>query len=270
MKNISYVALASLCVLSACKNSFGDIPRSAPVGVLTFPTGDSPSGVHRMSPTAYFVDAVNVTIPNSHVINDACTQIAYPGVSSIAPLSQIAAGPEVTIATTLDTAQLLPAAPDVNGYVFYKLPANDSMRIKPGLQAHVTIPGDPSGFTAFDFGALTADSLFVQPIESIADSTQALPITWNSQTPGTTSFVLELEFNTSGGGSSPNSQIFCSFNDVGQDTVPSILANAWRAGGAQRVHAYRWVTTTVGGPSGDNHSVVVISQYTTDSTSIVH
>ena len=44
MKNISYVALASLAMLSACKNSLGDIPTSAPVGVVTFPTGDAFNG----------------------------------------------------------------------------------------------------------------------------------------------------------------------------------------------------------------------------------
>lgn len=269
MKNISYVALAGLVVLGACKNSLGDIPSSAPVGVFTFPTGDAVSGVHTMSPTAYFIDAVNVTIPNSHIINDACQEIAYPGTSSITPLSQIDAGPEVTVATTLDTVQLLPGAPDPNGYVFYRLPAGDSMRIKPGLTAHITIPGATNGFSAFDFDTPTADSLFVQPLTADPNASGDMQLTWNQQTPGSTQFVIQLLFNTSASGSTPNTQIFCSFNDDGDDTVPANLADLWRKGGAQRIHAYRWLTTTVGSPTGDAHSVVVISQYTTDSTHVI-
>lgn len=268
MKHISYVALASLAVLSACKNTLGDIPTSAPVGVVTFPTGDAFNGVHTMSPTAYFIDAVNVTIPNSHIINDLCQQLPYPGASSITPLSQIPAGPQVTVKTTLDSVDLLPQPADVNGYVFYKLPVNDSMLIRPGLTAHLTIPGVDNGFSAFDFDVPTADSLFVQPITLDTHANDALPLTWNQQTPGTSQFVIQLEFNVNGG-SSPNSQIFCSFNDVGQDTVPATLANLWRAGSAQKIHAYRWMTTTVGSAVGDADAVVVISQYTTDSTQVL-
>jgi hypothetical protein len=268
MKHISYVALVSLVVLSACKNSFGDIPTSAPVGIVTFPTGDAFGGVHTMSPSAYFIDAVNVTIPNSHIINDQCQQLPYPGVATITQLSQIAAGSQVTVRTTLDTANLLPQPADANGYVFYKLAVNDSMLIHPGLTAHITIPGADPGFSAFDFDVPTADSLFVQPLTVDVHDTDALPLSWNQQTPGTTQFVIELEFNGNGGGS-PNTQIFCSFNDDGQDTVPATLANLWRAGSAQKIHAYRWMTTTVGSPVGDSDAVVVISQYTTDSTQMI-
>lgn len=269
MKNISYVALAALFVLGACKN-LGDIPKSAPVGVLTLSTGDAVDGVHTMSPTAYFVHAVNVTILNSHIIRDSCEQDPYPsGVPTIIPLAQIPAGPQVTVATTLDTAQLLPAAADANGYVIYKLATGESMRIKPGLTAHVTIPGATNGFSAFDFDVPTADSLFVQPISADSGSTKALPLSWNAQTPGTTQFVIDLQFNVSSDGSAPNSQILCSFNDDGEDTVPARLANLWRKGGAQRVHAFRWVSTTIGSPVGDPDAVVVISQYATDSTHVL-
>ena len=268
MKTSSSVALALLLGLGACKN-LGDIPTSAPIGVLTFPTGDAVNGVHTMSPTGYFIDAVNVTIPNSHIINDACQQIAYPGTSQVTPLSQIPAGPQLTIKTTLDSADLLPAAADVNGYVFYKLAAGDSMLIRPGLTAHVKIPGATDGFSAFDFDVPTADSLFVQPVTADPAATDAIPLTWNSQTPGSTQFVIQLIFATASSGGVPNSQIFCSFNDDGQDTVPATLSSLWRQGSSQRIHAYRWLTTTVGSPSGDPDAVVVISQYTTDSTHVL-
>lgn len=265
MKHISYVALAGLFVLSACKN-LGDIPTSRPSGIVTLGTGDAPGGVHKMSPTAYFVDAVNISFPNSRTILDQCTQLSYPGTTFIAPLSQIPAGAAVTIASPLDTAQLLPAPVDANGYIIYRMSANDSMRVVPGVQNHVTIPGATNGFDAFDFGSVGADSLFVQPIEANPDSTHALPIQWNAQTPGTTSIGLQLEFNTSASGSTPNSQIFCSFDDDGHDTVPELMSNAWRNGGAQRVHAYRWVTTVT---SNGNQQVIVISQYSTDSTHVL-
>lgn len=268
MKTSSSVALAFLMTLGACKN-LGDIPTSFPIGVLTFSTGDAVSGAHTMSPTGYFIDAVNVTIPNSHIINDACAQLAYPGGSVITPLSQIPAGPQVTVRTTLDTADLLPQAPDVNGYVFYKLAAGDSMRIRPGLTAHVTVPGATNGFSAFDFDVPTADSLFVAPITADPAATGAMQLTWNSQTPGSTQFVIQLIFNTASGGGAPNSQIFCSFDDDGQDSVPARLATTWRNGGSQRVHAYRWLTTSVRSSSGDADAVTVISQYTTDSTHVI-
>lgn len=268
MKTASCVALALLTTLGACKN-LGDIPKTAPIGVLTFPTGDAVSGVHTMSPSGYFIDAVNVTIPNSHIINDACQQIPYPGTVQVTPLSQIPAGPQLTVKTTLDSVDLLPAAPDVNGYVFYKLAAGDSMLIRPGLTAHVTIPGATDGFSAFDFDVPTADSLFVEPITADPAATGEIPLTWNQQTPGSTQFVIELIFATASAGGIPNTQIFCSFNDDGEDTVPADLSTLWRKGSAQRIHAYRWLTTTVGSPVGDADAVVVISQYTTDSTRVL-
>lgn len=266
MKNISYAALAGLLALGACKNSLGDIPTSRPTGIVTLGTGDAVNGIHEMRPSAYFVDAVNVSIPSSRTINDQCVQIPYPGTGQLAPLSQINAGPQVTVATAADTAQLLPAPADVNGYVFYQLPTNDSMRVTPGEQVHLTIPGASGGFDPFDFSALGPDSLFVHPIEASSDSTGVLPILWNPQTPGTTSVVVELEFSVSPTGTAPNTQIFCSFNDDGQDTVSAQLSNLWRSGGARHVHAYRWVTTVT---SNANQQVVAIAQYSTDSTHIV-
>jgi hypothetical protein len=266
MRKISFVALAGLLVLGACK-SLTDIPSSFPTGIVTLSTADAPSGVHRSSPTAYFVNAVNVSIPNSSLNADTCAQIPFPGSSGIAPLTQIAAGPQVTLATTLDTAQMLPAAADANGYIFYKLPANDSVRVAPGSTVHITVPGATNAFDAFDFSAVTADSLFVSPVEANPDSTHDLPITWNPQNGRASSFVLQLEFNTGTSGA-PNSQIFCQFTDNGSRAVEARLANLWRHGSSKHVHAYRFLTT--GASHSSFQQVILVSTYSTDSTHIAN
>ena len=79
MKRSLFVAAAVVLGLAACKSSFGDIPTSIPLGVITVAMQDAPAGVHSTSPAAYFVDAVNVGIPNSSTSADTCAQLAFPG-----------------------------------------------------------------------------------------------------------------------------------------------------------------------------------------------
>ncbi len=260
MKRFLFVATASLLVLGACK-SLDSIPSSVPLGFVTVQMGDAPS-VHRTSPSAYFVDATNVKIPNSGTSADTCAEIGYPGSQNISPLSQIDAGTPVILATTLDTAQLTPTAADLNGYIFYRMPAGDSIRIVPGSTNRVTIPGATKAFHAFNFTFVNADSLKIQPLQASPDSIHELPVTWNPQAGA--SVVLQLEF-----GNSPttiNTQIFCQFTDNGSHAVQASYANAWRKAGARRVHAYRFLTTF---SNDGTDEVVVVSTYGTDSTTIV-
>jgi hypothetical protein len=270
MKRSLFVAAAVLVALAACKSSFGDIPTSIPLGVVTVSMQDAPAGVHSTSPAAYFVDAVNVSIPNSATSADTCAQLAFPGLVNTAPLSQIDAGTPVMITTvtntTPDTALMTPQAADANGYVFYRLPAGDSIQIKPGSVSHLTIPGASNGFDAFSTNFTNADSLKIQPIDATPDSTGDLTITWNPQVGPTASVVLQLEFSTTGSGLA-NSQIFCQFTDNGSHAVEARLANLWRNGSAKHVHAYRFLTT-ISNDGADQLDVV--SQYSTDSTTVLH
>jgi hypothetical protein len=233
--------------------------------VVTIAMSDAPSGVHSTSPTAYFVDAVNVSIPNSGTSADTCAQLAFPGTAATAPLSQIDAGTPVIVATTTDTAQLTPQAADVNGYIFYRLPANDSITVRPGSTSHVSIPGASNGFNAFDLPFVNADSLALQPIDATTDSTGDLTVHWNPQIGPRASVVVQLEFATAGG--APNSQIFCQFSDSGSHAVEARLANLWRAGGSKHVHAFRFLTTI---NNDGTDQLDIVSQYSTDSTHIIH
>ena len=261
MKRILFVSAASLLVLSACK-SLDAIPSSVPLAFISISTGDAPS-VHRTSPTAYVVDAVNVSIPNSASSADTCAEIGFPGNTAVTPLAQVAAGSPVVVATTLDTAQLTPTPVDVNGYIFYRLPANDSIRIVPGSTGRVTIPGAPNAFHAFNFTFVNADSLKLAPLEASPDSTHDMPVAWSPQIGTQASIVLQLEFGTSA--SSVTSQIFCQFTDNGAHSVQASLANVWRAANFRRVHAYRFLTTF---NNDGTDEAGVISTYATDSTVI--
>ncbi|MBK5189718.1 MAG: hypothetical protein JJD97_15860, partial [Gemmatimonadaceae bacterium] len=82
MRKSLFVAGATLFTLAACKGSLGDIPSSIPLGIVTVAMGDAVSGAHTTSPAAYFVDAVNVSIPNSTTSADTCAQLPYPGTST--------------------------------------------------------------------------------------------------------------------------------------------------------------------------------------------
>ncbi len=262
MKRILFVTAASLLVLSACK-TLDAIPSSIPLAFVSISMGDAPS-VHRTSPTAYFVDAVNVSIPNSNSSADTCAEIGFPGTNAVTPLTQVAAGSPVLVATTLDTAQLTPSPADVNGYVFYRLPANDSIRIVPGSTGRVTIPGAANAFHAFDFTFVNADSLKLAPLEASADSTHDMPIAWNPQLGAKASIVVQLEFGNSA--STVNTQVFCQFTDNGSHSVQASLANVWRAANVRRVHAYRFLTTF---NNDGTDEAGVISTYATDST-VIH
>lgn len=82
MKRFLFVAASSLLVLGACK-SLDAVPSSISLGLVTISTGDAVSGAHTTSPTAYFVDAVNVSIPNSNQNADTCAVIGYPGTGTV-------------------------------------------------------------------------------------------------------------------------------------------------------------------------------------------
>ena len=261
MKRFSFVVAASLLLLGACK-SLDSIPSSIPLGFISISTGDAPS-VHMTSPTAYFVDAVNVQIPNSSTSADTCAEIGYPGTQGITPLSQVDAGTPVVVATTTDTAQLTPTAADVNGYIFYRLPTNDSIRVVPGSTARVTIPGAASAFHAFNFTFVNADSLILAPLDASPDSVHNMPVTWNPQVGAQASVVVELIFG--GSSSTLNTQIFCQFTDNGSHSVQASLANVWRTANFRKVHAYRFLTTF---NNDGTDEVGVISTYATDSTHI--
>jgi hypothetical protein len=270
MKRSLFVAVAVLLAVAACKSSFGDIPSSIPLGVVTVAMGDAPGGVHRTSPTAYFVDAVNVSIPNSGTSADTCAQLDFPGLSVTAPLSQIDAGSPVILRSTTgsapDTAQLTPQPADVNGYIFYRMPAGDSLVVRPGSNGHVSIPGGANGFHAFEEDFVNADSLGLQPIDATTDSTGDLQLSWNPQVGPRASVVVQLEFRQAGTGPA-NTQIFCQFTDNGTHQVQASLANLWRQGNSKHVHAYRFLTTIT---NDGTHQLDIVSQYSTDSTTVLH
>lgn len=266
MKRSLFVAVAVVVALAACKSSFGDIPTSVPLGVVTVSMQDAPAGVHSTSPAAYFVDAVNVSIPNSSTSADTCAQLAFPGLINTAPLSQIDAGTPVTVAAEADTAILTPQAADVNGYIFYRLAAGDSMLIRPGSTSRVIIPGTSNGFGDFNTTFINADSLKIQPIDATPDSTGDLTLSWNKQVGPTASVVVQLEFSTTSSGLA-NSQIFCQFTDNGSHAVEARLANLWRNGSAKHVHAYRFLTTIT---NDGTNQLDIVSQYSTDSTTVLH
>jgi hypothetical protein len=262
MKRFLFVAGGSLLLLSACK-ALDAPPTSIPLGLVTITTGDAPS-VHQTSPSAYFVDAVNVSIPNSSSNADTCAEVGFPGTTGVSPLAQVDAGTPLTVAFTQDTAQLTPAPADVNGYIFYKLPLNDSVRVTPGSTGHLTIPGATNFFHPFDFTFVNADSLKLQPIPSSPDSTHDLNLTWNPQIGATASVVVQLEFGTST--STINTQILCQFTDNGSHAVQASLANIWRAANTKKVHAYRFLTTF---NNDGTDEVGVLSTYSTDSTTVL-
>jgi hypothetical protein len=264
MRKFLLAPAALLITIAACK-SLDPIPTSVPLGVVTLGMSDAPGGVHMTSPAAYFVDASNVSIPNSAISADTCAQLPYPGTASTAPLSQIDAGTPVIVATTTDTAQLTPQPADTNGYIFYRLPGHDSISVRPGSTSRVTIPGASSGFDPFNVTFVNADSLVLQPINATADSTRDLTLNWNPQNGQTASVVVQLIFATGGGAA--NSQIFCQFTDNGSHAVEARLANIWRAGGAKHVHAYRFLTNI---SNDGTDQLDIVSQYSTDSTQIIN
>jgi hypothetical protein len=266
MKRSLFVAVAVLLAVAACKSSFGDIPTTVPLGVITIAMQDAPAGVHKTSPAAYFVEAVNVSIPNSSTSADTCAQLAYPGLVNTSPLVQIDAGTPVTVAAEADTALLTPQAADANGYVFYRLPTLDSMVIRPGSVSRVIIPGATNGFDAINQPFTNADSLKLDPIDATQDSTGDLTLTWNPQIGPKASVVVQLIFATATS-STANTQIFCQFTDNGSHAVERTLANLWRKGDNKHVHAYRFLTSIT---NDGTDQLDIVSQYSTDSTTIIH
>jgi hypothetical protein len=266
MKKSLFVGVAVLIAFGACKSDLGGVPSSIPLGFLTLATQDQPGDVHKTLPVAYFVDAVNVSIPNSASSADTCDTIPFPGTVGLAPLSQIDAGTPVLVNLTTDSAQLTPLPIDANGYILYKPPVGDSLTVVPGSVGHFITPGVTNGFDAFDLTFTTADSLRIEPIDADTANHGDMTINWNPQIGPHASVVLELEYNANPS-SVPNEQLLCQFTDNGTHDIEQRLANVWRKGYAKHVHAYRFLTTPT---SNNEQEVVVLSQYSTDSTHILN
>ena len=264
MRKSLFAVAALLFTMVGCK-SMESIPSSVSVGIVTVAMADALNGVHNTSPSAYFVDASNVSLPNSAVSADTCAQLPFPGISAPTPLPQLDAGTPVIFASQSDTVQLTPTSADVNGYVFYRPPAHDSIAVRPGQTSRVTIPGASPGFHAFDYTFTNADSLAFEPIDATPDSTGDLTLTWNPQVGKTASVVVQLEWASSG--STPDTQLFCQFTDNGSHAVEKRLANLWRAGVGKHVHAYRFLTSIT---NDGTDQLDVVSQYSTDSITILH
>ena len=78
MRKPLFAVAALLFTMVGCKGSLEDIPKSVAVGIVTVAMADAPNGIHNTSPSAYFVDAKSVNLPNSSVSADTCAQLPFP------------------------------------------------------------------------------------------------------------------------------------------------------------------------------------------------
>ena len=85
MRKSLFAVAALQFTMAGCKGSLESIPKSVAVGIVTIALADAPSGVHNTSPTAYFVDASNVNLPNSAVSADTCAQLPFPAIKYANP-----------------------------------------------------------------------------------------------------------------------------------------------------------------------------------------
>jgi hypothetical protein len=138
----------------------------------------------------------------------------------------------------------------------------------PGANVHFTIPGAPSGFIASTISALTAKRLVLGPIDP--NPPDSLHLTWVTGYPGTDAVQLALIYQ-SPGSLVYNRQILCSMDDDGSFYVPGPgssdnMSAKWAAASAtaQRVTAFRWVTTFE--TFGNNGLLLTIARFDTVKT----
>lgn len=236
--------LAGLAVLVAGCNLSSGINTSRPIGVIQMVANPDTTNGFSTNPTVAFLNNVNLILPNSQGAPDSCVDSVLTQQEAVPPLvGNIGGGTAITAQSDLATATL-PAAL-VSGGTRYQLANGDlALRYTPGQSVVFTIPGDPNGFPAMTFSAVTATSFTLGPIET--NPTNDLHLTWGPvQDPLNSALVISLEYSSSPSSSAADRQIYCAVKDDGAFDVPSTLAEKWKnsSAAARTVTAYRWRST---------------------------
>jgi len=247
---VSAVALAV-----ACDNSLQGINRQDTWGFVIVSATKSVGGAHFTSPEGLFFKGNLSSVPNSDFAIDTCADGTYSEGNNLTGVTYLDAGVALQATLSGNTNSLVRTTTSTG--LSYLLEAG-STPYTPGDTIYVSIPGVEGGFPTGSIKAKTAEG-FTFPTIEVPQGTETIPLNWTPpQTTGSSSMIVSMRYK-SGGSTTFNRHVLCTFIDDGQDSIPFRWYQSWAAASSEReVVATRLRTTYV---SAGDANLGVISTY---------
>lgn len=247
---VSAVALAV-----ACDNSLQGINRQDTWGFVLVSATRS-GDAHFTAPEGLFFKGNLASVPNSDFAIDTCADGVYSEGNNLSGVTYLDAGVAVQAVLSGTTNSLLRTS-TASGLSY--LLETGPTSYTPGDTIYVSIPGAEGGFPAGTIKAKTAEP-FTFPTVELPQGTETIQLNWSQPqgTSGTSSMIVSLRYK-SGGSTSFNRHVLCTFVDDGVDSIPFRWYQNWAAASSEReVVATRLRTTYV---SAGAANLGVISTY---------
>jgi hypothetical protein len=219
------------------------------------------NGTDYTRPQALFYSSVSSPSLSGRGASDVCGLFPYPSPSSDEAVDEISAGESVTL--DLQGAQYSLVPTQIGSRRPYTVPA-PGIAYRPGDSVTVHVPGSSDGFPQMTIRGRTAEPFTLGPVDTGAAVT--FRVTWSPAGDDSSRLVLSLQYHDDlTPGSGLNAQVFCTFLDDGEATVPVLAARSWTsASGPRRVQAVRWRSVL---ESKDDARLYLVSTYTVTKTS---
>jgi hypothetical protein len=193
-----------------------------PYGFMVMNTRVRTSGVYTTQPTAYFYTSYQINLASAGAAWDSCRVYPYDPTATSSGSSYLPAGSSLGVSVSGRSDVLVPASTTTAGP--YNMSAAGIV-FTPGDTVTLTIPGDKSGFPASTVVAKTAEPFTVDPMVT-PNLGQGMPLRWSTPTDNNSAMLFTFLYSNSGG-STPNEEIYCTYFDNGQDSVPAYLMNKY-------------------------------------------
>jgi hypothetical protein len=193
-----------------------------PYGFMVMNARVRGTGVYTTQPTAYFYTSYQINLASAGAAWDSCRVYPYDAAAPAGGSNFLPAGTSLGITVSGRSDVLTPASTAIPG------PFNMSSTgivFTPGDTVKLTIPGDKNGFPAATVVAKTAEAFTVDTMLT-PNLGQGMPLKWSAPADNNSAMLFTFLYSNSGG-SSPNEEIYCSYFDNGQDSVPAYLMNKY-------------------------------------------
>lgn len=157
----------------------------------------------------------------------ACQVLAYDPDGGTSGAQTVDAGPTFTASVSGANADVVRTLTGTS--IRYAMPAGTGLAYVPGDTLTVSIAGLAGGFPAATIKVRTAEPFVMDALEPPPGGPTPTAVTWTPATSAGSVMTLSLRYSTVDGVMTPNSQIYCVFNDNGSAFLPDAIRVAWAA-----------------------------------------
>jgi hypothetical protein len=215
------IALGLVFLVVACDQLTKPLALD-PFGFMVMNARARSNGVYTTQPTAFFYTSYQVNLASAAAAWDSCRVYPYDATATTGGAGYLGAGSSLSVSVSGRSDVLSPASTTTPGP--YNM-SSTGIIFTPGDTVKLTIPGDKNGFPAATVVSKTAEPFTVDPMVTPPFG-QGMPLKWSSPTDNNSAMLFTFLYSNSGG-STPNEEIYCSYVDNGQDSVPAYLMSKY-------------------------------------------